>query len=80
MIGNMRSIALVAMNGSIDSLGYPEFDSPTIFAAVLDENQGGRFQIESCLTNARIRQLYLPDTNTLLTRFLAEEGVAELTD
>ena len=80
VIGNMRSIALVAMNGSIDFLCYPEFDSPTIFAALLDEDQGGRFQIEPCLTNARIRQLYLPDTNILLTRFLAEEGVAELTD
>ena len=80
VIGNMRSIALVGMNGSIDFLCYPEFDSPTIFAALLDEDQGGRFQIEPSLTNARIRQLYLPDTNILLTRFLAEEGVAELTD
>jgi len=44
------------------------------------KDQGIRFQIELCLTNARIRQLYLPDTNILLTRFLAEEGVAELTD
>ena len=49
---------------------------PTIFAALLDEDQGGRFQIEPCLTNARIRQQYLPDTNILLTRFLAEEGVS----
>ena len=51
VIGNMRSIALVGMNGSIDFLCYPEFDSPTIFAALLDEDQGGRFQIEPCLTN-----------------------------
>jgi GH15 family glucan-1,4-alpha-glucosidase len=80
VIGNMRSIALVGMNGSIDFLCYPEFDFPTIFAALLDEDQGGRFQIEPRLTNARIRQQYLPDTNILLTRFLAEEGVAGLTD
>ncbi|HKV92711.1 MAG TPA: glycoside hydrolase family 15 protein [Candidatus Angelobacter sp.] len=80
VIGNMRSIALVGMNGSIDFLCYPEFDSPTIFAALLDEDHGGRFQIEPRLTNVRIRQLYLPDTNILLTRFLAEEGVAELMD
>jgi GH15 family glucan-1,4-alpha-glucosidase len=80
VIGNMRSIALVGMNGSIDFLCYPEFDSPTVFAALLDENKGGRFQIQPQLTNMRIRQLYLPDTNILLTRFLAEEGVAELTD
>jgi len=80
VIGNMRSIALVGMNGSIDFLCYPEFDSPTVFAAMLDDKKGGCFQIAPQLTNVRIRQLYLPDTNILLTRFLAEEGVAELTD
>jgi len=80
VIGNMRSLALVGMNGSIDFLCYPDFDSPTVFAALLDDKAGGRFQIEPQLTNARIRQLYLPETNILLTRFLAEEGVAELTD
>ena len=80
VIGNMQSIALVGMHGSIDFLCYPEFDSPTVFAALLDDQKGGCFQIEPQLTNARVRQLYLPDTNILLTRFLAEEGVAELTD
>jgi GH15 family glucan-1,4-alpha-glucosidase len=80
VIGNMRSIALVGMDGSIDFLCYPNFDSPTVFAALLDAKEGGRFQIQPQLTNMRIRQLYLPDTNILLTRFLAEEGVAELTD
>jgi GH15 family glucan-1,4-alpha-glucosidase len=80
VIGNMKSIALVGANGSIDFLCYPNFDSPTVFAAMLDEQQGGRFQIEPQLTNTRVRQLYLPETNILLTRFLAEEGVAELTD
>jgi GH15 family glucan-1,4-alpha-glucosidase len=80
VIGNMKSIALVALNGSIDFLCYPDFDSPTVFAALLDDEQGGRFQIKPRLTGMRIRQLYLPETNILLTRFLAEEGVAELTD
>jgi GH15 family glucan-1,4-alpha-glucosidase len=80
VIGNMRSIALVGMDGSIDFLCYPEFDSPTVFAALLDDKKGGRFQIEPQLANARVRQLYLPETNILMTRFLAEEGVAELTD
>ncbi len=80
VIGNMRSIALVGMNGSIDFLCYPNFDSPTIFAALHDDERGGRFQIQPELKNRRVRQLYLPDTNILLTRFLAEEGVAELTD
>jgi len=80
VIGNMQSIALVGMNGSIDFLCYPNFDSPTIFAALLDDRKGGRFEIAPQLTNARVRQMYLPDTNILITRFLAEEGVAELTD
>jgi GH15 family glucan-1,4-alpha-glucosidase len=80
VIGNMRSIALVGMHGSIDFLCYPNFDSPTVFAALLDDKEGGRFCLEPRLTNMRVRQLYLPDTNILLTRFLAEEGVAELTD
>jgi GH15 family glucan-1,4-alpha-glucosidase len=80
VIGNMRSIALVGMHGSIDFLCYPDFDSPTVFAALLDVKSGGCFQIEPQLTNMRIRQLYLPETNILLTRFLAEEGVAEITD
>lgn len=80
VIGNMQSIALVGMNGSIDFLCYPEFDSPTIFAALLDPQNGGRFEIRPQLANVRVRQLYLPDTNILLTRFLADEGVAELTD
>jgi GH15 family glucan-1,4-alpha-glucosidase len=80
VIGNMQSLALVGMNGSIDFLCYPEFDSPTVFAALLDDEQGGYFKIEPKLTNMRVRQLYLPETNILVTRFLAEEGVAELTD
>ena len=80
VIGNMRSIALVSVDGSIDFLCYPDFDSPTVFAALLDDERGGCFQIQPQLTNLRIRQLYLPETNILLTRFLADEGVAELTD
>jgi GH15 family glucan-1,4-alpha-glucosidase len=62
------------MNGSIDFLCFPGFDSPTVVAALLDDAQGGRFQIQPELNNRRVRQLYLPDTNILLTRFLAEEG------
>lgn len=79
-IGNMQSIALVGMNGSVDFLCYPDFDSPTIFAALLDDEKGGCFEISPRLTDMRVRQLYLPDTNILITRFLAEEGVVELMD
>src|SRR5437764_3563366 len=80
VIGNMRSIALVGVNGSVDFLCYPNFDSPTVFAALLDDERGGCFQIQPQFKKRRVRQMYLPDTNILLTRFLAEEGVAELTD
>ena len=80
VIGNMQSIALVGMNGSIDFLCYPDFDSPTVFAALLDDQKGGRFEIRPELSNMRVRQLYLPETNILITRFLAEGGVAELMD
>jgi GH15 family glucan-1,4-alpha-glucosidase len=80
VIGNMCSLALVSVSGSIDFLCYPNFDSPTVFATLLDDQKGGCFQIQPQLGKKRVRQLYLPDTNILLTRFLAEEGVAELTD
>ena len=80
VIGNMQSIALVGMSGAIDFMCYPDFDSPTVFAALLDDKNGGRFEIRPQLANMHVRQLYLPETNILLTRFLAEEGVAELTD
>ncbi len=46
MIGNMHTIALVGLNGSIDWWCYPHFDSPSVFATILDDNKGGRFQIE----------------------------------
>src|ERR1700726_5085925 len=80
VIGNMRSIALVGVNGSIDFLCYPSFDSPTVFAALLDDERGGCFQIEPQLRKSKVRQLYLPDTNILLTRFLAGTGRCELSN
>src|SRR5215831_18431643 len=80
VIGNMRSIALVGSNGSIDFLCYPNFDSPAVFAKLLDDERGGHFKIQPNFRHRSVRQLYLPDTNILLTRFLAEEAVAEVTD
>jgi GH15 family glucan-1,4-alpha-glucosidase len=68
------------MDGSIDFFAFPRFDSPTVFAALLDCEKGGRFQIAPCLGDARQKQLYLPDSNILLTRFLADDGVAEISD
>ena len=49
---------------------------PTVFASLLDDKRGGSFQIEPQLSDGRVRQLYLPETNILLTRFLSNEGVA----
>ncbi|SRR5579884_735269 len=80
IIGDRHTIALVGMDGSIDFMCFPRFDSPTIFAALLDDDVGGRFQIAPVLPHARQKQLYLFDSNVLLTRFLSEEGVAEISD
>jgi GH15 family glucan-1,4-alpha-glucosidase len=58
----------------------PRFDSASVFAAMLDDERGGRFQLAPLLGDARQKQLYLPDTCVLLTRFLSDEGVAEVSD
>jgi len=80
IIGNMRTVALVGMNGSIDWYCHPNFDSPSIFGAILDDNRGGRFQICPVGDGIRCKQLYLPSTNILVTRFLLRQGIAELED
>ena len=81
LIGNMRTAALVGKNGSIDWLCLPNFDSPSLFAGILDDKKGGRFQIAPAdLDGVTLRQLYWPETNILITRFLAEKGVAEVID
>jgi GH15 family glucan-1,4-alpha-glucosidase len=80
VIGDLRTVALVGTDGTIDFMCAPRFDSPTVFASLLDHARGGAFSIEPRLGGARRRQMYLPDTNVLLTRFLAPEGVAEISD
>ncbi len=80
VIGNMRSAALISIHGTVDFFCFPSFDSPTVFAALLDDQKGGSFSIEPEMEGVRLKQLYLPDTNILLTRFLSDEGVAEITD
>lgn len=80
IIGDLHTLALVGMDGSIDWLCFPHFDSPSIFAAILDDKKGGRFQISSADDDATCRQLYWPDTNVLVTRFLSPHGVGEITD
>lgn len=80
VIGNMRSAAMISIGGTIDFFCFPQFDSPTVFAALLDAEKGGFFSIEPQLEGVRCKQQYLPDTNILLTRYLSENGVAELID
>ncbi len=80
IIGDMNTVALVGLNGSIDFMCFPDFDSPSIFAALLDKKEGGYFRIVPQLHEVKHKQIYLPDTNVLITRFLSEDGVAEITD
>src|SRR5262245_19175031 len=80
LIGNMRTAALVGMNGSIDWCCYPSFDSPSVFGALLDERKGGRFWIAPLAENVTHKQLYLPESNVLVTRFLSADGVGQVID
>ncbi|HUP12865.1 MAG TPA: trehalase-like domain-containing protein, partial [Niastella sp.] len=80
VIGDLNTVALVGLNGSIDFMCFPNFDSPSVFAALLDTDKGGKFQIVPAFAEMKTKQLYLPDTNVLLTRFLSKEGVGEITD
>jgi GH15 family glucan-1,4-alpha-glucosidase len=79
-IGDLQTVALVGLDGRIDFLCLPDFDSPSVFAALLDADHGGEFAITPELADPRYKQLYLPDTNMVLTRFLCDEGVAEISD
>jgi GH15 family glucan-1,4-alpha-glucosidase len=80
VIGDLHTVALCGVNGSIDWFCFPRFDSPSVFAALLDEARGGRFRIAPLDSGYTTKQLYLPDSNVLVTRFLSPDGVAEITD
>ena len=80
IIGDMRSLAMVGMNGSIDWFCFPRFDSPSVFAAILDDKKGGRFRIAADKAEITHKQFYWPETNVLITRFLSPDGVGEVTD
>ncbi len=80
IIGDLHTVALISNEASIDFLCLPDFDSPTVFASLLDHNKGGHFQIVLEIERSRRKQMYLPDTNILLTRFLSENAVAEIID
>ena len=80
IIGNMRTAALVAMDGSIDWLCLPRFDSPSVFGALLDHAKGGHFRIFPAKEGFVRQQYYWPSTNVLITRFRSSGGAAEITD
>ena len=80
IIGNMHTVALVGMNGSIDWFCDPHFDSPSVFAAVLDDGKGGRYKISPTAAGITNKQMYWPETNVLVTRFLSPDGVGEVID
>lgn len=80
IIGNLHTTALVSKKGSIDYLCFPQFDSPSIFASLLDAEKGGSFSINPILGNPAYKQLYLPETAILITRFFSDEGIAEISD
>ncbi len=79
VIGDLRSIALVGKNGSIDWCCLPRFDSASIFAGILDDRIGGWWKLAPA-GEADSKQMYLPDTNVLVTRFFTTEGMAEVLD
>lgn len=80
IIGDMQTAALIADDGCIDFLCWPHFDSPTIFASLLDSTKAGAFEITPDIPAPRHQQIYLPDSNILQTRWLGETAIAEVTD
>lgn len=80
VIGDMHTVALVGTDGAIDWLCIPHFDSPSVFAAILDDQKGGSFRIAPVDGDVTSKQSYWPDTNVLVTRFFTHESSAELID
>ncbi|MER5831206.1 glycoside hydrolase family 15 protein [Streptomyces sp. NPDC002130] len=79
LIGDLRSVALVGTDGTIDWYCCPAFDAPSVFASILDAERGGCFELAASVP-ARTKQFYFPDTNVLITRFFTEDGVGEVQD
>ncbi|KAI0271538.1 Six-hairpin glycosidase-like protein [Gloeopeniophorella convolvens] len=79
LIGNLRTAALVSVDGSIESYCVPNFDSPSVFARILDKDKGGHFSVSPKIPFTT-KQNYLPSSNVVQTKFLNEEGVVSVTD
>jgi len=81
MIGNMHTCALVGIDGSVDFMCWPDFDSPSVFCRLLDKDKGGYFCIAPPSNlNCTTKQQYLPSSCILQTRYIHEDGVADLVD
>ncbi|MFF3327530.1 glycoside hydrolase family 15 protein [Streptomyces sp. NPDC002889] len=79
LIGDLRSAALVGTNGTIDWYCCARFDAPSVFASILDAEKGGSFELAPDVPTDT-KQFYFPDTNVLITRFFADDGVGEIQD
>ena len=80
VIGDLHTAALVGTDGTIDWYCCPHFDSPSVFGAILDRRRGGYYRVAPATENWTTKQLYFPDTNVLITRFLTQAGVGEVQD
>ena len=78
LIGDLQTAALVSTDGTLDWFCAPRFDDPSIFAGLLDHERGGTFRIAPDRDDYVVKQLYFPDTTILITRFMSEDGVADL--
>ena len=78
IIGDLHTVALIGTDGTIDWYCCPSFDSPSVFGAILDRERGGYYRITPASEGWEPKQLYFPETNVLITRFLSQEGVGEL--
>ncbi|MGW4084258.1 glycoside hydrolase family 15 protein [Streptomyces sp. NPDC004822] len=81
LVGDLQTAALIAADGTVDWWCTPRFDSPSVFASLLDSDRGGFCRLAADLgDDVTVRQLYLPDTAVLITRFMAPSGVGEVAD
>jgi len=80
LIGDLQTAALVSTDGCIDFFCAPRFDSPSVFAALLDADRGGHYRIAPDRDDYVSKQLYFPDTAILITRFMTPDGVGEVHD
>jgi GH15 family glucan-1,4-alpha-glucosidase len=80
LIGDLQTSALVTVDGTIDWLCLPRFDSPSVFSALLDAERGGHWRMAPTCEVSKTHQFYFPDSAVLVTRFLSEDGVVEVQD